>query len=85
MFARVQRKGGRQIITSTHSADLFNDEGVGLDEVLLLASGQQGTVVQSAKDVTEIRELLEGGVPLGEAIMPRVAPRLAAQLSFFGD
>ena len=33
MFARMQRRTGRQIILSTHSPDLLRDDGIGLDEV----------------------------------------------------
>lgn len=40
MFARIQRRTGRQILVSTHSADLLRDEGIGLDEVLLLLPGK---------------------------------------------
>jgi hypothetical protein len=36
MFARMQRRSGRQVMVSTHSTDLLRDEGIGLDEVLLL-------------------------------------------------
>ena len=36
MFARMQRRTGRQVLVSSHSADLLRDEGIGLDEVLLL-------------------------------------------------
>jgi predicted ATPase len=48
MFARVQRRTGRQIILSTHSPDLLRDEGIGLDEVLLLRPRAEGTDVQPA-------------------------------------
>jgi hypothetical protein len=61
MFARVQRRTGRQIIVSTHSSDLWLDEGIGLDEVLLLRPQAEGTEVQLASAFQEILELLRGG------------------------
>jgi predicted ATPase len=85
MFARLQQRTGRQILASTHSPDLFRDEGIGLPEVLLLEPGGEGTTVRPASDFQEIRALLEGGVSLAEAVMPRVRPAQAYQLSFFGD
>jgi predicted ATPase len=85
MFARIQRRTGRQIILSTHSADLLRDEGIGLDEVFLLAPGKEGTEVSAASTLTEIKELLEGGVSLPEAIMPRTKPDRAEQLTLFAD
>jgi predicted ATPase len=85
MFARIQRRTGRQVILSTHSADLLLDEGIGLDEVFLLAPGKEGTEVNAASNFAEIRELLEGGVTLPDAIMPRTKPDRAEQLPLFGD
>jgi predicted ATPase len=85
MFARIQRRTGRQIILSTHSADLLRDEGIGLDEVFLLAPGKEGTEVNVSSNFVEIKELLDGGVTLPDAIMPRTKPDRAEQLPLFGD
>jgi ABC-type proline/glycine betaine transport system ATPase subunit len=85
MFARIQRRTGRQIILSTHSSDLLLDDGIGLDEVLLLVPGREGTEVNLASSIPEIKELLEGGLSLPEAIIPRTKPDKAAQLPLFGD
>jgi len=85
MFARIQRRTGRQIILSTHSSDLLRDEGIGLDEVLLLEPGREGTQVNPASSFVDIEELLKGGLTLPEAVIPRTKPDKAAQLSLFGD
>src|SRR5574337_535408 len=81
MFARVQRRTGRQIILSTHSPDLLRDEGIGLDEVLLLRPGAEGTEVSPASAFVEIPELLRGGSTLAEAVIPKTRPEKAEQLS----
>jgi predicted ATPase len=85
MFARIQRRSGRQMVISTQSTDLLRDEGIGLDEVLLLQPGTEGTSVQPASSFAEIRALLQGGLNLGEAVMPRIRPERAQQLTLFGD
>jgi len=85
MFARVQRRTGRQIILSTHSPDLLRDEGIGLDEVLLLRPGSEGTEVAPAGAFQEIRDLLQGGMTLADAVIPKTRPAHADQLSLFGD
>lgn len=85
MFARIQRRTGRQIILSTHSADLLRDKGIGLDEVFLLVPGKEGTEVKAASTFQEIKDLLEGGSSLADAIMPLTRPEKAEQLSLFGD
>lgn len=85
MFARVQRRTGRQIFLSTHSPDLLRDEGIGLDEVLLLRPAPEGTEVSLAKDQQEIRDLLEGGLLLADVVIPRTRPQNATQLTLFGE
>jgi len=85
MFARIQRRTGRQIFLSTHSPDLLRDEGIGLDEVLLLHPGEEGTEVSTAGSHQDIRKLLEGGLPLSDIVIPRTRPALGAQLSLFAD
>lgn len=84
MFARMQRKTGRQILTSTHSTDLLRDSGIGLDEVLLLTPTADGTLVSTAASIAEVRELLTGGSTLAEAILPMTRPKRAEQLALFG-
>ena len=85
MFARVQRRSGWQILISTHSADLLRDEGIGLDETLLLQPRREGTSVVPASDFEEIKDLLEGGLALADAVIPRTRPDMADQLTLFGN
>ncbi len=85
MLARVQRRSGRQIFLSTHSPELLRDEGIGLDEVLLLVPDTEGTQVTSAGSYQEIRDLLQGGLNLADIVIPRTRPQQAGQLTLFGD
>lgn len=85
MLARVQRRTGRQIFISTHSSELLHDEGIGLNEVLLLRPGSEGTEVTAADSHKDIKALLQGGVPLADIVIPRTRPVNAAQLPLFGD
>ena len=85
MFARVQRRTDRQIFVSTHSPDLLRDGGIGLDEVLLLRPTQEGTEVSPASAHREIVDLLEGGLPLADALVPHTRPAKAEQLALFGE
>jgi predicted ATPase len=84
MFARIQRRSGRQVLVSTHSSDLLQDRGIGLDEVLLLLPEHEGTAVQPASAFEEIPLLLEGGSSLADAVVARTRPARAEQLSLFG-
>jgi predicted ATPase len=84
MFARIQRRSGRQIIATTHSTELLR-EGVGLNEVVLLEPNPEGTTAKTAGEFDEIKELLEGGISLADVVMLRTKPAHAEQLSLFGD
>jgi predicted ATPase len=85
LFASMQRRTGRQVICSSHSADLLRDEGIGLDEVLLLKPHAEGTRVEVATNTAQARELVEGGVPLPDALLPQTRPPRARQLALFGE
>lgn len=83
LIYRLQKQKNRQVLLSTHSADLLSDKGIGGDEVLLLMPGPEGIQVQLASSNTEIRALLEGGLSIAEAALPYTAPDNIGQLEFF--
>ena len=83
MFARMQSRTGRQAIMSTHSPSMLQDEGIALDEVLLLSPEEEGTAVVVGKAKKQIRALLEGGLSVAEAVLPYTRPTSAGQLSLF--
>lgn len=85
MMARVTRKSGRQILVSTHSADLLADEGIAPEEVLLLEPTKEETRVSLASTDQQIRALLDGGAAMADAVLPRTAPPFARQLALFAD
>ena len=83
MLARMQLRTGRQTLISTHSPELLRDEGIGLDEVLVLEPGGKGTGVRMAADIPEISVLVEGGMPLGDVALPETRPANASQLPLY--
>jgi hypothetical protein len=85
IFATMQRRAGRQVIISTHSVDLLRDEGIGLDEVLLLKPQDEGTAVEVAKNIEDAQKLVEGGVPLPDVLLAVTRPPKARQLATFGE
>ena len=85
MLARLQHRTSRQIFLSTHLPDLLRDDGIGLDEVLLLSLSSEGTVVTMASAHQDVRDLLEDGLSIAEIVVPRTRPEQAAQWSLFGD
>ncbi len=81
MFARVQRKTGQQIFLSTHSPELLRDEGIGLDEALLIVPKTGGARITPAEFLPQVSELLAGGLTLADIVLPQTRPQQGEQLS----
>jgi predicted ATPase len=80
LFLAARARPRRQIVVSSHSPDLLRDEGIGLDEVLVIESGADGSEVKRALDYPEVVGLVRHGTPLSEAVGPRTAPPGIRQL-----
>ena len=83
MLARVQRRTARQLFLSTHSPELLSDEGIGLDETLLFFPDAEGAKVVPASSPKDVRRLLDGGLTLAEAVVPRTRPPEVRELALF--
>jgi hypothetical protein len=81
-FHRAQEhSGGRQIIVSTHSQSVLDDESIGVKEVLLVMPAKaEGSMLVPAETMKTVRRLMEAGVPASEAALPETA-RTLKQLS----
>jgi predicted ATPase len=83
LIFRMQRQKKRQIFISTHSFDMLSDKGVGGKEVVMLTPGEKGTTVEVAGSIKEVQRLLEGGMSVADAVLPRTAPPNVSQLALF--
>lgn len=83
LIHRMQRERQRQVILSTHSADLLSDPGIGGEETFLLVPDKEGTEVRNAIAYKEVKALLEAGLSVGEAALPRTEPPNVHQLELF--
>ena len=82
LFHRLQRKRKRQIFVSTHSGDLLSQKGIGGEEVVMLRPDKEGTKVELASSVDEVRNLLNAGLSIADVALPRTAPPIG-QLELF--
>lgn len=70
--SRTRRRDGqrrterRQVILTTHSADMLCDRGIDGHEVLYITPGKEGSIIESMADSDEMRPILEAGVMPGE-------------------
>jgi len=81
LFFRLQRKRKRQVFVSTHSWDLLSQKEIGGEEVIMLVPDPEGTTVRVAADVAEVRKMLEGGLSIADAALPRTVPPALGQLT----
>ncbi len=85
MLESVRKLPSKQIFLSTHSPELLADEGIGLDETLLFLPGREGAEAVPASSFKDVRALLEGGLDLGDAVIPKTQPSGAMRLSRLAD
>ena len=85
MLSRIQERQGRQVLVSTHSNDLLQDQGIGMNEVVLLITGEEGTKVQLASSIADVKELLNGGLSIADAVLPHTQPENVEQLTLFSE
>ena len=83
MLTRMQKRSKRQLLITTHSEVLIDAPGIGLHEVHRLVPTKDGTDVVTGFDDAEVKKLVEAGLSVGSAIMPRVRPTNIEQLSLF--
>lgn len=70
---------------STHSPEILQDGGIGLNEVFVLTPTTDGTTVEAAKAFPEVRTLVEAGDDLADAIFPFTKPQGAEKLQKIFD
>ncbi len=83
LFNKIQSKRKRQILVSTHSWDLLSDKGIGGEEVVLLTPGPEGTKLELASGIDQIRRALDAGLSVADAALPRTEPETLSQLDLF--
>ena len=74
IFGRMRFRGGPQVILTTHSRELLEDEGLGKDEVVVLRPGPEGTEVRLGSDLPDIQVDLDAGLSLADIIEPTTTP-----------
>lgn len=72
--ARIQRERKRQVIITTHSYEILSNEGISADELVILTPSSEGTIATNASDLDDVKKMLEAGLTVADAILPRTLP-----------
>ena len=83
LIYKMQRQRKRQVLISTHSIDLLTDHGIDPREVLLLTPEKEGTAIEVLASIKDAIALIEGGMSVGDALLPRTKPKNIEQLGLF--
>jgi len=87
-ISKIQRskKSNSQILITTHSYDILSDLGISTDEVLLLQTTPEGTIIQKLTDLSDLKAIVDAGLSVAEAVIPATKPpkiEIFSQLSLF--
>jgi predicted ATPase len=74
VLASAQRGSGSQILLTTHSPDLLEDEGIRPEEVLELEPTADGTIGKTLDQIPAAMALVESGLSLADIVRARSAP-----------
>ncbi|MCK5218783.1 AAA family ATPase [bacterium] len=83
MIYKLQRQKKRQVIITTHSYELLSDKSIDGREVVLLMPGGEGTTVEIASAISDVKDLLASGMSVGDAVLPKTMPEQLKQLGLF--
>lgn len=75
-IAGIQRtkKQSLQVIITTHSYEMLDNEGIGADEVLLLQGSREGTTINSVSNIKHIKAVIDAGFSMAEAVLSQTKP-----------
>jgi predicted ATPase len=85
ILANVSARHERQVIMTSHSADLLADTGIDPSEMLLLRTTGSETTVTLGSDLGELRDAAESDMPLAVHVEALTRPEDYAELAAFGS
>ena len=81
LFHLVQREGEPQVILTTHSPNMLEEEGINPQEVVLLEPGAEGTNASTLDKIEQVNEINNIGVPIGDFLIPLSKPESPYRLA----
>ena len=74
LLAMAQRGTSMQVILSTHSPELLDDEGIRPGEVLVLQVTGDATVANQLSEIAEVEAQISADLPLSEVVAELINP-----------
>ena len=70
----AQKESKSQVILTTHSPEMLEQEGIDPREVVLLQPGPDGTIATTADFNDRVNKLVDMGLPIRDAVIPLSKP-----------
>jgi len=70
---RKPEAGRRQLLISTHSSEMLQDQSIGPDEVVMLLPADEGTRVDTPDEADRVK--LSHGLRASDVLIPKTAPK----------
>ena len=74
LLAMAQRGASMQVILSTHSPELLDDEGIRPGEVLVLQVTSDATVANQLSEIAEVEAQISADLPLSDVVAELINP-----------
>ncbi|MFB6306673.1 MAG: AAA family ATPase [Flavobacteriales bacterium] len=78
---RKRKNQNRQVLISTHSYDLLDNESIGPNEIVILKPSNEGTEVKKANDIKEIIDMVEADFSPAESSLGYIKPEKIEELN----
>lgn len=83
MLASAQRGKNMQVVMTTHSPDLLDDEGLDPSEVLVLTVGDQYTEARKLSECDREMKLLQAGFSTSDVVSTLINPSIGSEINGF--
>lgn len=74
-FASVTKRGGRQVLATTHSPDMLFDEGIQPEEILVITQTENGSRIENGSQFQEALAISRAGGSAGDYLLARATER----------
>ncbi len=64
----------RQVLATTHALHILDDPGLGMNEVVVLTPGEEGTIAEPSSSKADVKSKWESGLTLHESLADKLVP-----------
>ncbi len=70
-----RKKGNRQVIITTHSYEILNNDSISPDEILIIETGNEGSLIKTVSSIPDAKAEMDIGLSAAEVSISRTKPK----------